>query len=208
MADKIEITTPVFRINYSHLLQPSSFSDDQAKKYSFKMLFEKDVNLGDMRKACEKALLAQFNGTIPKNYHDPIKSGDDINADRAAEGKKPIDSYAGRTVISASSQFPIELFSRVSNGNGGWSYVKMARQGAEGFEWNNPAESIYDGCYCVAKLVVRGYSSGINKGVTFYPSMILKVKDGPSLGSSQDPESAFAGIKFDIDVADVESIPF
>lgn len=159
-----KVITGKVRLSYCHLFEAHSSFEGQEPKYSVVILVPKsDTETINKIKAAQKTALengrsSKFNGTIPKNWKNTFRDGDE----EADLDKNP--EYAGH------------MFMTISN---------KTRPGVVDAHVQpilDPAE-VYSGCYARVSMNAFPFSASGNKGVSFGLNHVQKLADGEPLGS-------------------------
>lgn len=167
--DKMRFITPVFRVSYPHLFKPQG-DDEGKKKYSITMLFPKDTDLTDIKRAMKNAKIAEFGpdkDEWPDKLRSPVTDGDDESNDER-------EGYKGHWVIKATS-------------------VEQSKPGLvdkDGEPILN-ASDFYPGCYARAYIFARVWTYMGKQGVQFILDHVQKVKDGKSFGGKKPIDQVF-----------------
>lgn len=158
-----KVTTPVGRLSFPSLFTPTSFSEEQEKKFECTLLFPKDsTDLSKMKALCAEASKEKFADKVPKNLRIPFRDGDE----------KDLDGYKGHWYVKFTSAKRPKLFDLALS------------------EIIDPDE-IYAGCYVRVSASVYAYSKAGNNGVGFGLLGVQKVKDGTAFGTVFKPEEDF-----------------
>jgi len=175
----VKFTTPVFRLSFPKLFKPEQYQGKGEAYFSLTMLFPKDQDLGEMKKAIIKAA-CEKHGADPKKWKKKVKlpwrNGDD---------KADFGGYEGNFYCSAKSKNKPVVINRAKE-----------RLGPE-----DEAE-IYAGCYCRAVIVAKATETGGNEFVSLYLQGVQKVKDGDPFGGGVNVDEDFDDLPEDEDDAD------
>lgn len=174
VANPTKVITGKVRLSYAHLFQPSSSFEGAEAKYSTVILVPKS-DKATIRKiqAAQKAALengkAKFNGTIPKNWKNTFRDGDE---EQDLE-KNP--EYAGHMFMSISNK---------------------TKPGLVDADMNQilDASELYSGCYVRVSMNAFAFNVSGNKGVSFGLNHVQKISDGEPLGSITKAENDFEAI--------------
>lgn len=159
-----KVLTPKFRVSFPQVFKAEAFEDGDPK-YAITMLFDKDADLTEMKKAAEAAAKEKWADKIPKNLRSPFRDGDE----------KELDGYAGKIFVRASSK----------------SKPGVVDQNVKPIV--DPSE-FYPGCYARATVVAFAYEAKGNKGVSFALLNVQKLGDGEAFGNRSNPEDDFAPV--------------
>lgn len=173
-----KVKTPKFRVSFPNLDQPKSFQG-QAAKYSITMLFPKDTDLTEMKRAAFKAKVEKWGkdkAKWPKRLKSPFRDGD-------AE-KPEMKGYEGSIFVTASA--------KADNQPG---MVDIDRQEITG-------KDIYAGCYARAELIAFAYDTAGNMGISFSLQNIQKLGDGKKFSGKKDAKDVFESVEDQSEDAD------
>jgi len=175
----VKITTPFFRASFAHVFKPTSFKG-QEPKYSVQMLFPKDADLSEMKKAASQAIRDKWGNDKtkwPQNLRNPFKDGN----------KKNLEDYKDKTVVEARSKFKPGIID------------------GTGREIIDPQE-FYSGCWARATVTVYAYDMAGNCGVAFGLQNLQKWKDDKAFSGKKNAKDDFEIIEgVDGGSADFES---
>lgn len=168
-----KVITGEVRLSYAHLLEPSASFEGQEPKYSCVILIPKsDTATLDKIKAAQKEALeagksSKFNGSVPKNWKDTLRDGDE----EMEEDKNP--EYSGH------------MFMNVSGKN---------KPGIVD-EQLNPvmdADQVYSGVYARVSINAFAFNTSGNKGVSFGLNNVMVLGRGDRLSGGATAEDDFA----------------
>jgi len=167
-----KVVTGKVRLSYAHLFEPFSSFEGQDAKYSTVILIPKSdkatiKKIKQAQKAAlEKGKASKFGGTIPKNWKNTLRDGDE----EADLEKNP--EYEGH------------LFMTVSN---------KQRPGIVDRDVQPILDSteVYSGCYARVSINAFPFSASGNKGVSFGLNHVQKVADGEPFGGISKAEDDF-----------------
>ena len=145
-----KILTPVFRVSFPSLFEPSDF--DGKSKYSVTMLFGKDADLTEIKAAIKDAIKEKWGAKVPPNLWNPLRDGSE---------KPDLDGYDGCQFMKASSK----------------TRPGVVDQDCQ--EIIDSSE-LYAGCFARATVVPFAFDVSGKKGVSFLLSNVQKVDDGDS----------------------------
>lgn len=155
-----KVITGKVRFSYAHVFEPSAIEEGQEKKYSVSIIIQKKdtKTLNKIKEAIKAAAeegKAKFGGTVPKNYKNPLRDGD--------EEREDDENYAGCMFINANSTRKPGLVD----------------------EDLNPImdkDDFYSGCYGRASVNFYAFNVSGNKGVACGLNNLQKLEDGERLG--------------------------
>ncbi len=178
---KTKVVTPIFRASFISLFEkskPMQNSDGSQGKpqYEITMLFtpasfsaDDKKRYAQMKKIADEACVEKFKKPLDKvtlgNFKRPFRDG--------AE-KEHLGGY-GEGVIFAKAT----------------SFNQPAVVASDKVTRIEDPEAIYPGCYCRASVTAGSYDKNGGKGVKFYLSNVMFVRDGERLDSRTDPEEDF-----------------
>jgi len=177
MTEKSEITfedkkviTPEFRVSFPSVFQPKSFLGSEPK-FSVTMLFPKNTDLKDLKRAAHLALIEKFGPKEkwPKNLKNPFRDGDEM---------EDMNGFEGMIFVRASAKERPGLVDRRAN------------------EILDPSD-FYAGCYARASVVAFGYKTAGNQGASFALLNLQKTRDGDSLTGKRRAQDEFDAIEDD-----------
>lgn len=159
-----KVITGKVRFSYAHVFEPSAIEEGQEKKYSVSIIIPKKdkKTLKKIKEAIAAALeegKAKFGGSIPKNYKNPLRDGD--------EEREDDEVYEGAMFINANSTRKPGLVDEDVN-------PIMDR------------EDFYSGCYGRASVNFYAFNVSGNKGIACGLNNLQKLEDGDHLGGSPD----------------------
>jgi hypothetical protein len=165
-----KVTTPEFRVSFPAVFKPKAFEQQEAK-YSIVMLFDKRVDLKDLKRAALNAAIEKWG---PKEgwpkIRLPFKNGDE---------KQDLQGYPGTIVVNASSkQRP--------------GVVDKAVQPIL------DESQFYAGCYARATLIAFAYDKAGNRGIGFALQNIQKLRDGEPFSGRKKAEEEFDAVMDDV----------
>lgn len=191
----MEINTKVItgkvRLSYAKVWEPEE--DDFGNSwYSTAILVPKE-DKETLRKiktvidALKEQAKAKYNGKLPKDFHIPLRDGDE-------EADEKGDAYIGHYFFTAKSKHKPGI-------------AKPAGRGADGkikFEEITDTTEVYSGCYCKVSINFYLFDNKGHKGIAVGLNNIVKIQDGEFLGGRARLEDDFANEDFD-DVVDFDS---
>jgi hypothetical protein len=155
------IVTKEFRVSFPSVFKATAF-EGQEPKFSVTMLFPKDTDISDLKKAADEAAKEKWGDKIPKNLRMPFVDGDE----------KEYDGYAGMVAIKANTKTKPQVVDR--------SKQPLLDD-----------SEFYGGCYARASVVAFAYDTAGNKGVSFALNNVQKLRDGEPFGSRTNADSDF-----------------
>lgn len=167
---KIKLMTPYFRVSFANVFKPRVAFEGQEAKYSVQMLFPKEADLTEMKKAVGKVIRDTWGGDKtkwPKNLRLPFKSGDE----------KKLDGYQGMTIVDARSK------------------TKPGIIAADGKREIIDESEFYSGCWARATVTVSAYNLDVSKGVNVYLQNLQKWKDDKAFSGRTNPKDDFGAIE-------------
>lgn len=188
-----KIVTPLFRLSFPSLWEPTAAKGSDKKKYSLTMLFPKNADLSTLRKLAVDAITAaSWGGADRKKWPANLRNFD-LRTHIADAGRtgwpfrngdnQDYDGYQDMVSVVASNE-----------------HQKPAIVGRD----RNPIvdqADVYPGCYGHAVITAYAWDHPTGgKGVSFSLLAFMKVKDGEPFTRRYDPDD-FAGINYD-DVSD------
>jgi hypothetical protein len=161
MATNQNVMTPKFRASFANMFRPGkAMEDGQEPKYGVMMLFDKDADLGALKKAALEAVTDKWGpdkAKWPKNLRLPFRD----------QGEKEGDAYVkGAFFITATSKQKPGLVD----------------------QRNQPIideAEFYSGCYARATVRAFAYDKAGNRGVAFGLQNVQKLADGEPLGGAR-----------------------
>lgn len=160
-----KLMSPEFRVSFPAVFEPVIYGESKPK-YSVVMLFDKSVDLLELKNIAKKAVEAKWPDPEkrPKNLRNPFRDGD-------AE-KPDVPGYENVTFVNASSlQKPGLVDANVQD--------------------IIDESEFYAGCYARATLTAYAYDTKGNKGVSFGLQNIQKIRDGDPFSGKTNPQDDF-----------------
>lgn len=158
--------TPKFRVSFPNVFEPKSFQNGPLK-YSITMLFDKDTDLKELKRAAHNAKIEAWGSNKdkwPKGLRSPFRDGDE---------KENLDGYSGCIFVSASSK----------------QRPGVVDKNKEPITAED--ESFYAGCYARATLIAFAYDTAGNKGVSFALQNLQKIADGEQFSGKRSAADDF-----------------
>lgn len=177
-ASPTKVITGKVRLSYVHLFEANASFEGGDPKFSCVILVPKsDTKTIRAIRAAQKVALengkaTKFNGSIPKNWKDTFRDGDeDSDLDKNPE-------YAGHYFMSVSNK---------------------TRPGVVDQDVNQIMDSseVYSGCYARVSINAFPFSVQGNKGVSFGLNHVQKLADGEPLGSVTKAEDDFTAVAYE-----------
>lgn len=180
-SDFIKVMTPKFRVSFPNVFRAKAIKEGDEPKFSIAMLFDKDADLTEMKKAAMEALVNKW-GTDKKKYPKGLRS-----PFRPGEEKAQFEGYEeGITFVTSNSKHKPGL-------------VNAKREDIIS------EEDFYAGCYARATLLAFAYDTVGNRGVTFLLSNIQKLSEGESLSGKTKASDDFDAFEDDSLSSDFDS---
>lgn len=163
--------TPEFRVSFPHVFEPHSGFEGQEAKYSITMLFPKNADLSEMKKAAFNAAVEKFGPkeNWPKKFRLPFRDGNE---------KSDQTGYADTIFVSASCK----------------GDRRPGVVAADLTPITKEDNSFYAGCYARATLTAFAYDTAGNKGVSFGLNNIQKLRDGQPFSGRKRAEDDFEAV--------------
>lgn len=186
-ATTTKVVTGKVRLSYCHLFEAHSSFEGNDPKFSTVILVPKtDKKTIRAIKAAQQAALengksSKFNGTIPKNWKNTFRDGDE----EADLEKNP--EYEGH------------YFMTVSNNTRPGIVDAQVRPILDQTE-------VYSGCYARVSINAFAFSASGNKGVSFGLNHVQKMADGEPFGSFTKAEDDFEALEEDDDLDDDDDL--
>lgn len=161
--------TPKFRVSFPYVFDAHSGFENQEPKFSVVMLFAKNTDLKELKRAAFNAAKEKWGEKTewPKNLRLPFKDGNE---------KSDLQGYKDTIVVSASSkQRPGIVNQQVGT-------------------ITKEDNSFYAGCYARATLVAFAYDKAGNKGVSFSLQNLQKLEDGAPFNGRKRAEDEFEAV--------------
>jgi hypothetical protein len=160
---KLEVLSPEFRISFPKLFTPEKILNTGEPKYSMQMLFDKSIDLINLKKAVAQVAAEEYGAnwkSLPK-FHLPFRDGDELALEKP-EGKG--EYLKGNIVATATAniKFPPQIVNTKK--------VEILDE-----------SEVYGGCYCRAVLQVYPFDFAGKKGVTFGIQLVQKLRDAEKL---------------------------
>lgn len=161
----VKVTTPVFRASFLNAFKPRAAFEGKEPQYSVTMLFDRDTDISDLKKAVKQVIVETWGADKtkwPKNLRTPFKDGDEKN----------LEAHKGKVVVEARSK-----------NKPGIVDAKL-REIIE-------QEEVYSGCYMRASINAYAYDVQGNKGVAFGLNNLQKIKDGEAFSGKANAKDDF-----------------
>lgn len=169
-----KVVTGKVRLSYVHLFEKHQSHENAEPKHSTVILVPKtDTATIAKIEAAQKAALengkSKFGGTIPKNWKNTFRDGDEEgDLERNPE-------YAGHMFMTVSNKQRPSVVDRQLN------------------PILDPTE-VYSGCYARVSLNAFAFNTSGNKGVSFGLNHVQKLEDGEALGNITKAEDDFTAL--------------
>lgn len=182
MSEKMEIEkkkcrTPEFRVSFPHVFEKHSGFEGQEPKYSLVMLFPKNTDLKELKRAAFNAATEKWGvkEKWPKGLRMPFRDGDE---------KQDLAGYEGTIFVSASSKQRPQVVSNLKDKETG-QFPRIEKED----------ELFYAGCYARATLIAFAYDKMGNKGVSFSLQNVQKLKDGDQFSGRKNADDEFDSVE-------------
>lgn len=156
------VITPTFRVSFPAVFSPKEYNGKE--KFSVTMLFDKEVDLGKMKKMCLEVAKEKW-GKIPKPCKFPFRDGEEKDLE-----KYPV--FEGMTFCLAQTQYQPGLVD-------------------ENLQPIIDESEFYAGCYARASVTAFAWEFQGKKGVSLNLINLQKMKDGEKLGGRVAAEDEF-----------------
>lgn len=177
----VEFTTPRAVGSFLHLFKPHKATEDSKEKYSCVLLFDKKMDLKQMRADIKKAAAEVF-GADEKKWPKPNATtgrGGLLLPWRDGDDKTDLNGYAGSWYVSCQSNNKPLIVDKYK-------------------EKIDDENELYAGIKCHARVRAKVTEAGGNYFVTLYLQGFMKWADGePLAGGGCDVESAFGHLSDD-----------
>lgn len=187
MSEKMDITkkkclTPEFRVSFPHVFEKHSGFEGQEPKFSVVMLFPKNTDLKELKRAVFNAATEKWGAKEkwPKKMRMPFRDGNE---------KTDLDGYEDTIFVSASSKQKPQV---VSNKKVDGQFPQLTKED----------ESFYAGCYARATLIAFAYNKAGNLGVSFSLQNIQKLRDGEQFSGRKNADDEFDDVEDGSDSAE------
>lgn len=181
------LITPKFRVAFANVFNARTNDLSKKDEYSLNMLFDKDDDISELKKACKKAAIDKWGKDkdswpkcLKQKIPTPFKNGDEAG----------YDGFKGKIYAPAKSQTKPGLVDRDLN-----AIIDQTPGGKNAF---------YSGCFAIAEISAFAWEVKAEKGavmkagVSFNLHNIQKVDDGESfVAGNSDPSDVFKKIPKD-----------
>lgn len=133
--------------------------------------------------ALKEQAKAKFGGKLPKDFHTPLRDGDEEAEDKG-------EAYIGHYFFNAKSK----------NKPGIAKPVGKDTSGKTKFAEITDTTEVYSGCYAKVSVNFYFFDQKGNKGIAAGLNNIVKVQDGEFLGGRSSVNDDFADEDFDDDL--------
>jgi hypothetical protein len=165
MGKSIKVLTPKFRVSFPNVFKPKAAFEGQEPTYNIQMLFPKDTDLTEMKKAVKEAIQAKWGDKKPANLRIPFNDGDE----------KDYESHKGHYYVNSKSKMRPGIVDQELN------------------DIIDPSD-FYGGCYARATLTAFAYDTAGNKGVAFGLQNLQKLDDGEAFSGRVDAKNDFESV--------------
>lgn len=185
-----KVVTGKVRLSYAKVWTTEA-DDNGVEWYSTAILIPKD-DKETLRKiktvvdALKEQAKAKYNGKLPKEFHTPLRDGDEEADDKG-------EAYKGHYFFNAKSKKKPGIVKPIGKDS----------DGRNKFQEITDTTEVYSGCYCKVSVNFYLFEQKGNKGVAAGLNNIVKIQDGEFLGGRVSAEDDFADEEFD-DVVDVD----
>lgn len=160
--------TPEFRVSFPHVFKPNAYKPGQEPKYRLTMLFDKETDLKELKRAVKNAVIEYF-GSWEKKPAEFVLPFHDGNT------KKDLAGYENKIYVNTSSKSRPGVIDR----------KKQPIAETDG--------SFYAGCYARATLIAFVYNDG--EGAAFALQNIIKTGDGDQFSGKKSAQDEFADLE-------------
>lgn len=183
--DALTVITPTGIVCFPHVWEPHAFQAGQEPNYSLILVFDKDADLGPLKKAAAKAAIGKW-GDKAKAMKSQLRMPWRPGSDYASYG----DPFGDDTIfVTAKSKTPPGIVD------------KKARPIMNQMDF-------YAGCQARMSVYCHAYDQMGNKGVTLLLNNIQKVGEGNRLSGRKSAEAEFGAVDGDDDDGDDDDMPF
>lgn len=158
--------TPLFRVSFPQVFKPKAFDEGSEPKYSITMLFAKDADLSELKRAVNKLKKEHFSRLDDEDVFTPF-------TEVKKKLRKGYEGYENTTPLTASSNRKPKVID-----------VKTG-------ELIIHPEDFYPGCYAKAVVNIYDFNKSVNKGISLGLVNLIKMRDGDPLDGSTDPFDDF-----------------
>jgi hypothetical protein len=165
---------PEFRVSFENIHKPRAFKEGMEAKYSVTMLFPKNADLKELKRAAANAASEKWGddkSRWPKNLKTPFRNGDK---------ESDQEDYAGKIFVRASSKEKPALVDQ-----------KLDPIPSD----ENGRAVFYSGCYARASLVAFAYDTQGNRGISFSVMSVQKTRDGERFGGRRSAVDEFDAVE-------------
>lgn len=183
-----KVVTGKVRLSYAKIWEPEP-DDNGIEWYSTAILIPKE-DKETLRKikavvdALKEQAKAKYNGKLPKDFHTPLRDGD--------EEEDKGEAYQGHYFFNAKSKKKPGIAKPIGKDG----------DGKTKFQEITDTTEVYSGCYVKVSVNFYLFDQKGNKGVAAGLNNIVKVQDGEFLGGRSSLKDDFADEDFD-DVVDI-----
>lgn len=169
-----QLLTPKFRVSFPSVLSPRMNEMNGKKEFSVTALFQKEADLGGLRKAADEAAAKKFGpdkNKWPKNLKMPFRDQDE----RRKEGVLPDGHETGAVFMTLKSTKRPGVVNRLK--------TPISNE-----------EDFYAGCWAHAFVQPYAYDQQGNRGVAFSLIHVQKLEDGEPLTGRPKVEDVFTAV--------------
>lgn len=174
--DLQRVITPVFRVSFPRVFKAEAF-EDQPAKFSCTLLFPKNADLSEMKKAVHAAKVATWGSDQaewPKKLRTPFRDGDE---------KEDLEGYKGMIYVTVSNKHKPQVVDK--------NLEPITEE----------SDDFYAGCKARAALRAFTYDTKGNKGVTFSLESLQKMGEGERFSGRMKAEDVFTKVAEDEDTS-------
>lgn len=153
-------------MSFPHVFKPHAAFEGQEAKFSLTMLFTKNTDLSQLKRAAQTAIIEKWGADKtkwPKNLRMPFRDGNE---------KQDLQGYENTIYVTTSSKMKPGIVDNQLN--------KIEDETV-----------FYAGCYARATLIAFAYDKAGNKGVSFSLQNLQKLRDGESFSGRRQAETEF-----------------
>lgn len=180
-----KLVTGKVRLSYANVWEPQT--DDYGNDwYSCAILIPKEdkATLAKYKAiidALKEQAKAKYNGKLPKDFHTPLRDGDE-------EAEEKGEAYAGHYFFNAKSKTKPGIAKPIGKEGGKTKFQEIT-----------DTTEVYSGCYAKVSVNFYLFDTKGNKGIAAGLNNIVKVQDGDFLGGRSSLNDDFADEDFDTD---------
>lgn len=170
--NELNVITPQGIVSFPKVWEPKAFQPGKEPQYGLILVFDKDTDLSELKRAIKKAVVTKFGEDYKEKklkLKNPIR-----NAEEYASYGEPFD-VVGRVFFSTNSRSAPGIVDRTAK-------PIMNRS------------DFYAGCLARVSVYCHAYDTAGNKGVTLLLNNIQKTGDGKQLAGRMAAEQEFERI--------------